>query len=264
MLVNKKTVYVLTLVATLGIVIMRIVQNLIMVEAQTGFFVQDYSSIGTAMLIFMAVVIITVSIFARFCKDKPTRAPEPNLLIGVAYAVLAVAVFYELFFTEISKNIPFWQVAVHLVLGVASTVTFLVFAVAGIRNVSRPGMLGIIPVIFWGMKLIIIFSNYSSLSTIAENVFELAALCGILVYVLSLAKLQNGVQPERTNSEFLSISVMSFMLCAVYSIPQMFLYLTGNRRLAHTTNVTFITSGAVMIFIVVYIIFAYRKENIKA
>ncbi len=262
MTINKKTVYLLTLLATVGIVVMRTVQNLLMIEPKTGFFIEAYQGVAGVMLIGIAVIVLAVGIYARICKDKPKNAPKINVSIALAYVILAGAVFYELFFTEISKNIPVWQVALHLALGVATAGTFVLFAVSVFGRIDYTNMLGVIPVLFWSIKLIIIFSNYSSLATIAENVFELAALCGILLYVLNLAKLQNGVG-EKIKDKFMCVSSVTFMLCGIYSVPQMILYFTGNRQLAHTTNVTFITSAAVMIFVFVYALFTYKNENLK-
>jgi hypothetical protein len=52
------------------------------------------------------------------------------------------------------------------------------------------------------------------------------------------------------------------MLCAAYSVPQILLYLTGNKNLAHTSNVTFITGFAMTIFIGVYVYNCFKRDNL--
>ena len=264
MTINKTTVYVLTLLGTLGIIIMRTVQNLLMVETGSGFFFEGYALTATVMLIFMLGIILAAAIYGFICPTVPRGAPKPNKIWGAACALVAFAVLYEVFFTEISINIPRWQVVLHFGLGVATTVILLLHAISTVTAFKLPPLLDVILVLFWTIKLIIIFSNYSSLAAITENVFELASLCGILVFVLQFAKLQNGVTPYKTNNTFLGFSVIAFMLCAAYSVPQIILYITGNKNLAHTSNVTFITGFAMMIFIGVYVILAFKEENLTA
>lgn len=262
MTINKTTVYVLTMLGTLGIILMRTVQNLLMVEPGSGFFYEGYTLIATVMLIFMFGIILAATIYGFICPKVPRGAPAPTKLWGTTCAILAIAVLYELFFTEISINIPHWQVAVHFALGIAATIVLILHCTSAFVEIKIPPILDAVLVLFWTAKLIIIFSNYSSLASVTENVFELASLCGILIFALQFAKLQNGVAPRKTNNAFLGFSCLAFMLCATYSIPQMLLYVTGNKYLAHTSNVTFITGFAMMIFIGVYVYTCFKEENL--
>ncbi len=264
MTINKTAVYILTLLGTLGIILMRTVQNLIMVEAGSGFFYEGYTLIATLMLIFMFGIILAAAIYGFVCPQVPCGAPRVSKIFGLASAFLAIAVLYEVFFTEISINIPLWQIVLHFALGVATTVILLLHSLSAFCKFTVPPMLDAILVLFWTVKLIIIFSNYSSLASITENIFELASLCGILLFILQFAKLQNNVTPNKTNNSFLSVSVIAFMLCAAYSVPQILLYVTGNKDLAHTSNVTFITGFAMMLFIGVYVYMCFKEENITA
>ena len=262
MTINKTVVYILTLLGTLGIVVMRTVQSLIMVERGSGFFIEGYSTVAAAMLIFMFAIIVIAAVYAFLYPKVPQKAPEKNGAIGIVSFLLAFAVIYEVLFTEISVNTPFWQVVLHLTLGAATTVIFFLHGISAFAKFRVPPMLNIIPVLFWIIKLIIIFSNYSSLAAITENVFELASLCAILVFILQFAKHQNDIAPQKTGRMLLPISVITFMLCGAYAIPQLILYFSGNKDLAHTSNVTFITSFAMMLFVGVYVYLSFKNDNL--
>ncbi len=261
MTANKVYVYILAAVGTLGASVLRIVQNLIMIEPATGFFRDGYETANILIIAAVFAIVAVSALFGRICKDKPQKVPPKTRPFAAVHYLLAVSIILEAFLTEVSAATPAWQVVMHIIL---ATLAALVLIIGGtftlLRLPDRP-MMYISLALLWMMKLIIIFANYTSLSTITENIFELGAICGILIYFLTWAKLMAGVTTDKVLGKILGVSVLSFMLCGTYALPQFFLLISGNAALIHSKNATFITALVVMIFIGYYIYLCYKKEK---
>lgn len=258
---NKMYVYILAAVGTLGAIPLRIVQNLIMIEPVTGFFRDGYDTANILIIAAVFAIVAVSTLFGRICRDVPQKMPQKTRPFAVVQYALAISIMFEAFLTEVSTSTPAWQIIVHIILAtLAAVVLFLGGTFTLLRLPERP-MMYISLALLWMMKLIIIFANYTSLSTITENIFELGAICGILIYFLTWAKLMAGVSTDKVLAKFLSLSVLSFMLCGIYALPQLFLLISGNAALIHSKNVTFITALVVMVFIGYYIYLCYKKDR---
>lgn len=258
----KKT-YFLTLGAVVCAVILRIIQINFVVDAKTGFFLSEFYGFGIAMSVTIFVFVIAAAVFSGVTiRQIPSTVKLIPKGFAICNFIMALAVVYESFFAQVGGSIPAWQVLLQIVFGFLSAAVFVINGLSAFTEIKINPMANLAHVLFWLVRLIIVFSSYLSVSVISENIFEMAALCLALVYFLNLAKMQNDVSFAKNAGKLMPVSTATFMLCAVYSLPQIILMLTGREELLHTQNVTYVTDLCLLIYVLCHTLVAFKNDNL--
>lgn len=209
------------LAAITGIAV-RTVMLLFTVENSSGFIKADYFFYAVGIIAFLIVSAVIIFTSAMLVKAKNTTPPAgSNKLFAAACAIAAVAFAYETFFSPLLENAKTSQQALHYVITLAAVISLFYTAFCKFTSREFPAIISIIPVIYWIMRLIIIFSEFSTISTISDTVLEIAAMCLSLITFLFYAKIE-AEQPLKNYKLIFAISLLSGYVCIISSIPRIF------------------------------------------
>lgn len=258
------TAFSMILSAALSLMLIKFI-----IEPETGFFYREYHTFGVWICVLIFVIALFCTVAAALTKKQPVKDAAPCKLFGIANFVMAAAVIYESLFTQIGATIPSWQTLIQVSLGLFSAALLLLFGLAefGVSEVSP--IFDITFILFWLMRAMIVFSNFIPISTVCENVFELTALCSILVFFLVAAKMRNGVKPEGKNKGLLPMAIFTAVICTAYSVPQIIMQIIlplVSSSETKTPGGTYLTDLAFAFFAVAFAVkyYADRKSPAEA
>ena len=254
----KKITAVAAIAALCGIAL-RIVQLEFIIDSANGFFRKGYEAVGITVSVMVFVFAALSAAFAAACKLPLNKTPKMTAAFAAANFIMPAAVIYEALFTKIGTAIPSWQILAQVFFGVLCAAVFVLNGLSFFGKIKASPMLDVVFVAFWLIRVMVMFSSYVSVSTIAENVFELAALCTTLVFFLNAAKFKNGVSDGKT--AVMLTGVLALVCCAVYGVPQIAVMLFGKSEMLHNSGITGFTDVATVIYISAFIHMYYFKRE---
>ncbi len=263
MSVGSKKIIPLFSVATVCAVFLRVIQITLITEPETGFFLKGYELIGNlvtaAIMLFAAVTVIYTALY----KGGSARKITVSKPFAVLHFILAAAIIYETLFAQISDVVKTWQILLQIIFGILSAIVFAATGYYAFSGKKIAPITQVIHIIFWLVRVIIVFSSYISVSTIAENIFELAALCTGLVFFLNSVAYDNEIDDERISKRLLPSATAAVIMGAVYSVSQIIIMFTGKADMLHSQTVTFFTNMVLVAYIVYYVVLLYKPEKKK-
>ena len=229
------------------------------VETSSGFFKMGYASFAALMLGLIAVLILLSAVaFSKIKRpNEPAFWPIVSCLLSV---VLGLCFFAEAFnFTPLAGVSPIFAGFIK-VFAVLSGIVFVWRGANCLSFVPIFKEIYIIPVVYLIMKVVAAFIAYAAVATILETVFELFALCAMLIFMLNFAKHENGIKNKKGGSLFLPLSVV----CAIFIITQIAPYIVNHfakeEILLHANSLFSPTSVVISLFIISVSIFKDKKE----
>lgn len=256
----KKFIPLIT-VSTVCAVFLRVLQLTQMTEAKTGFFIKNYEMLGNAITIAIFVIAAICVIYAALYKEKEINPITVTRPFAVVHFVLALAIIYESLFSPVSGAIHTWQILLQIVFGLLSTIAFIYRGYCAFTGGKVYPIISVTHVVFWLIRVIIVFSSNISVSPIADNVFEIAALCTALVFFLNAASLENGVNIEKIKKRIFASGIAAFVTGAVYSASQLFVMLSGKANILHNQKATFFTNAILVIYVLYYLLLCFKAPK---
>ena len=244
--------------------LMRILQLMFTVEAETGFFNAEYGSIGYYLLAFIAVFCAVTVILCFTGHRNPEHPPKKNIFICISSLFLAAATAIQLFSESFSGTVRLWQSALLMLTGFGATVFFLIYGISGFAGIKPSPVLAVLPAVYYIMRLICDFTSVSSLALITDNMLVLAAYSLSLLFFISFGKLYNGIDPEYNFRKLMATGMAAVILCLTQSVPYFIInVLTGGvyRHTSVSCNFALLATG---IFAAVFIFSHFSYSNTVA
>lgn len=257
MKVGLKKIIPLTIVSCFCTVFLRVIQITKITETQTGFFLREHAFLGNLVTVAIFVFAAISVIYSAFYKEKIAHPVTITKPFAVLHFLLAAAIIYESLFADVSQMIYTWQILLQIIFGILSALAFATSGFYAFSGKKSAPIAMVAHIAFFLTRVIIVFSTYISVSTIAENVFEMAALCTALIFFLNAASLENEIDPERFQKRILPSAVAAFIMGACYSASQLVVMLSGKGEMLHSQTVTFFTNIVLIIYIFYYTILAF-------
>lgn len=251
----------LFLVSTVCAVLLRVLQITQMTESSTGFLIKGFETIGNAVTIGIFVIAAVCVIYAAVSKDKEIYPVTVTKPFGVIHFFLAVAIIYESLFSPISNAIHTWQILLQMVFGLLSALVLAHRGYCAFTGGKIIPITSVALVAFWITRVIIVFSSHISISSVPENIFEMAALCTALVFFLNTSAFENEVDNERIKRRIFPSAMAAFITGAVYSASQLLVILSGKQSALHTKNATFFTNTVLVIYVLYYMILCFKRPK---
>lgn len=229
------------------------------VEYKSGFIKSQY----TFLVVFMTILMLIAAALVFFCsyyqKRKNLKLPvSSNVISGVAEAVMAVAILYEAFFSSILSYISGIQFTLHKVASLVSAAALIYMCVCRFTKNQFPKIITLIPVVFWIIRVITVFTEFATLATVTDTVFETVSMCLALVAFLNFSKQQCGIEVKSEKLNF-AIYMLCGYFCALSSIPRFICYLISPNAFGYFSNIPAFTTFAAGIFVTVV---ALNKESL--
>ena len=197
--------------------LMRILQLMFTVEAETGFFNAEYGSIGYYLLAFIAVFCAVTLCFTG--HRNPDHPPKKNIFICISSLFLAAATAIQLFSESFSGTVRLWQSVLLVLTGFGAALFFLIYGVSGFEGIKISPTLAVLPAVYYIMRLICDFTSVSSLALITDNMLVLASYSLSLLFFISFGKLYNGIDPEYNFRKLMATGMAAVILCLTQSVP---------------------------------------------
>lgn len=257
---NLKRLLILCGTATVCAAVLRFIQLEFMTEPTTGFFYREYETFATVISVIILAVCVIVTVASAAVGKQPRMDAPQNKIFALGNFLMAAAVVYESLFSKVGEVVPSWQVLSQMVLGLVCAVLFFFHGLSAFRDIKIPPMSDIAFVAFWLIRVMVVFSNYVSVSAIAENVYELAALCTSLVFFLNAAKMRNGVKQDNNYPALLALTALAFICCFTYSVPQI-VYMIVNGVSAHNGSAAGFTDLALSFYLTGFAVRFFAKDK---
>lgn len=247
-------------------VLLRVMQLRFAVEENTGFIIQNLSSISAFIMavIFIAVLMAAVLAYTAKATVKESSGIRPGL--SVASLAVSASVIYE--FVEVvgATAVNMWYDNLFVVLSLAAALFFIAYSVKNIYDYPFPSLLYIIPALYMLAKLVKMFISISTLALITDNIFIIFGYCAILLFWLYCSKAVNGIETEKSQKKMLCAGLVTVMLCVVSSVPPIVVTAFGGGKFVHAgvTEILFLLFMG--LFILVFIIYNFSgvKRERKA
>ena len=199
------TVFALTLLMGLSL---RTVMLISVVDPVSGFIKAEYS--------FYAVIIIAFIIFAAgfiFLTSyfMPLKASEDYLPSSIPFnlslLVMAAAVFYESFVMKIGFAANAIQQLLYYVFSAITVVALIYMCVFKFIKKPYHPIASLFLAVFFIVRMIIIFADFSSISTTSDTIIETVLGCLIIVVSMYYAKLEGGAANKKRTRLFFALSL---------------------------------------------------------
>ncbi len=232
-------------------VILRIFQIVFTIEFETGFYIDEFSTIGKMISFVIACFCVLLYLFCLKYFKAPEHPPKNNIALTVTSIGLAAATIAQAFFDNVFGLVPFWQIALIRIFGIITAGYFVAFSLS--KRVAFSPILHIIPCVFMILRTAFVFINTSALAYITDNVFLIATYCVVLVFFLNFAKLYNGLDSDSNFRKLLASGLVSVNLCVTQSFSHIIINIASGNRYLHVSHIANISVLLIGAFILVFI-----------
>ncbi len=212
------TVFALALFMGISV---RTVMLLSVIDPVSGFIKSEYifyAVLMIAFLIFAAGFIFIVSYFTPL-QAKKDFVPR-SLPFSVSLLVMAGAVFYESFVAKIGGTANVAQHILHSVFSALAVFSLIYIGVLKLMKKEYHPIFALAPAIFFIMRMVVIFSDFSTISTISDTIIETISGCLIIIVALYFAKLEGNAANKNRSRLFFALTLTAAYICAIGSVPR--------------------------------------------
>lgn len=231
------------------------------IEAKSGFIKSEYLIPATVILALITVGAILSFVFALTAKATVKQSVPKSALFKILSILLAIVILYDTFFSRLDYSFSPWQRNLEYITAIIASVALVSFAVMDFMGIEFPRILSIAPILFWFMRLIIIFTSLSTLASIPDNIFELAALCTILVSSLYTAKTVCREAPPKKQPLSFALLLTTAFVCFVTALPRLIVTATGNSALLHANDLPIMTTLIAGVYFLVFAVECFKEPE---
>lgn len=247
------------------IVILRTVEQALLINADSGFYKDGLEAAGYTVLGITLAVMLILLIYGSTRKKYPVAAPVKSRPVFIMSLVMAAAIVVDIFMVMLSeefssavvlsasKGLLFYLYLLYIAFAVLSLLFFLYYAYAQWQGIRPAGFAPAAVIIMTAIKLAIVFTEHSGIANISDNVNNTAMICFLLVFWLFHGRMiADAGYPKAVRWAY------GFGICAaVYSLactlPYYFIKFTGNGALLHQTELPSPLLIASAIYIIVFL-----------
>ncbi len=240
------------------VLVFRTLQVIFLTEADRAFLKPNMlviNIIGTAISV--------LSLAALFYNASlAVRQPEKINCRGVFSAIAAgvVGCLYMLtgLFAAIEKTSG-WQII--LLTAVLATVSAALMVASALSEFKFPKWAAILPVLFWTGLLVNGYINYTEHALRVRTVYEIFAVCFMILFSLTYGKAISGVKPSKNFRFIYPFGLVASSLCMASVIPEAIATLVskGENVASSPIPVAALVAGAV--FTGFFTVNTFKKSN---
>ena len=258
---NRKFTYIYFALASLAAITFRLFLLIFSIDAKTGFIKDGYKEISIFMLALIFIALGLVFVFAFKLKPQVIKSTDSSSIVNKVVSFLfAISILFEILFSPLAKTLPPNYKPLDTILGLLSFGVIICSSFKKELKLKFSSLFNVILLVFFIFRLIGIFTIFSAFSMIVDIVFELLALCAMLIGFLFYTKCESlGFENINTSISFASF-LFSGALGFTASIPKILLNLTGNSDYIHINSVPMYSVFFASAFLLLYSIEKYRSK----
>lgn len=242
-------------------VCLRIFQIVFTIDFETGFYVNQFATIGKAISAVIFIFCALLCVFAFRYYKAPENPPKQNIFLSLTSIGLAVTTIFQAFGEGNYISTFSWQVWFIRILGVAATAYFVMYGLKYYIDFKFPPILHIIPCLFMIARTAFIFINTASLAHISDNVFLIATYCALLIFFVNFAKLYNDIDNEKNFRKMLSSGLVSATLALTQSLPHIVVNIASENRYLHVSHISNISALFMALFVLSFLVSHFYIDN---
>lgn len=256
-----KKILLFFLVALPLSVALRIFQIVYVIEAETGFFAQEFEAYGNAMTVVIFAFSVAMAVFAFLSRREPIEPAKPNIVMSIGSLMFSFAVLYELAAETFPPVVKPWQVSMLNITGLLTAAYFILFAMKRFINLPLPNGFTIIPTVYLVLRVICDFTAISSLALISDNLILMAVYSVSLLFMLNFAKFYNDAGSQNASRKLLASGLCAVILCATQSVPHILVNILADYKYNHTSMAANITVFCMGAFIAAFTFSNFLRKN---
>lgn len=234
---------------------MRSLMLLYTIDPVSGFIKNEYSLYAILIIVFLVAAAAIVFLSGTLLKTNSELTPHiDGIPFSVVLVLMAAAIIYETFFSQLLDRASIFQKLLQYLFAAAAAVALLFIAFCKLTKRDFNPIISVAPIIFWIMRLIIIFTEFSTISTISDTVIETASMCLALITFLCYSKIECAM-PSKYQNLFLASAMLCGYVCALGSVPRIISDIMSVGQAVHLNTVPTFTALACALFSTV---FAYK------
>lgn len=282
-----KTAWFILIGALVVALPVRIYQMLFLVDPATGFFT-DQNIVAICLAVFMVIVSAIIMFMCFYDKNAPKRfEPIKNIPAMIAAAASGIGIIVHSISALLIDNrahsslsqdaanavnaLEGGQAYLNVIMafiGVAAGIVILIaaFNFATGKNVFRSiPVVAIIPPLWFCINLIILFTNYTNVTYITENMMDMFSMILVTFFLLSQGKMFARVNPVKSGKRIYAFGLPTILYGFVSALPS---FVLQAMDLPHTSSFKMTLNIAIFLIAVYALVFLliypkipnYREE----
>lgn len=249
--------YLMLSVATIAAIVMRLIMAFFITDQKSGFV--NSENIAYALFIVLIILAAAVAVFLQvfFGKKENFRSADfegaPRIVISI---LLSFAVILDIGVNKTGVLVPVWMARLY----VAVAVVFIAYLIFSAFKKETEPLLSVIPVVFWLLRLVMTFIEFSSISNTVDNIIELVTLGVILIFFLTYSKAICLDADQKLLRNLNALSFLSCYMAFITAVPKAVIVFSGHAGILHQNNRSFLLT----LLTGVYILFFVFQNNKKA
>ncbi|MBQ5885411.1 MAG: hypothetical protein IIW79_03290 [Clostridia bacterium] len=240
------------------LVIARIIQQFLLIDSKTGFYVTEFEGIAAVISwLFAAFPLILILITALGTKVKVT-APTRSLSLGCASFMLGAALFFD---SAVSlSNAAKGGLTIALAISAfAAAICFVWHGLSLVTDIKFANAMMIFPVVWGLINLIAQFIRCTGQSAIIDYKISIVTLCFVLYSMLTQSKIVVGKSSKNQSAIMLLVGLSTALFCMIDTLPTFIATIIGQaNNLIHDKS---IVSPTVFIYGIYILLFIHLLKN---
>lgn len=251
--------YIIFALAALTGVAVRSAMLIFTIDPASGFFRAEYTYSAIGFIIFLTCAGLAVFVSALLLPTTTRKAVTIDGIPFCAAAVLmAAAIVYETFFSSILSTVPIFQQTLHYAVSAAAVASLLYISFCKFLKKEFPPIISLAPILFWGMRLIVVFTGFSTISAISDTVIETIGMCLALSTFLFYAKVET-MQRSSFQRLYFAVAMLCSFVSALGSFPRLIADIFAAEEAIHMTTIPYCTAFATGIFSFIFAMELFKK-----
>lgn len=242
--------YIVFALACISGIGLRTVMMLFTVDSVSGFIKPDYTFPAILLIVFLVAAAVVVFLSSLGVKERvkaEATAPMGRLFAAGCF-VMSIAIIFETFISNLTNGTSVGQQTLHYIFSLAAAASLIYIGFCKFTGKAYPLLLTLTPILFWIMRLIIIFTGFSTISTISDTVIETVGMCLCLISFLLWAKIECDQLGDRRYGLAFATLMLTGYVCLISSIPRMIADIFSVEQAVHLNTVPTFTALASAFF----------------
>ena len=250
--------YLMLSVATVAAIVMRTVMAFFIIDQNSGFVNNENMAYAVFIIVIILAAAAVVYLQALTSPLEKLKAPDFAGVFRIIISILlALAIAFDVSVNQTSYLLPLWMTRAYTVI----SVIFMAYLMFSAFKRETPPLLSVIPVIFWLLRLVMAFLEFSSVSNTVENLLELLTICIILLFFLTYGK---AICLEPVVKLLRKLNALTYLACYmafVTAIPKAVIVFSGYENILHENNRSFIVTLLTGFYILLFIFKNNKKSR---
>ncbi|MCQ2451420.1 MAG: hypothetical protein MJ080_05540 [Clostridia bacterium] len=215
------------------------------------------------MFIFVTVVTVIISFALSFLIRRcPVRSPKVNISLCLSSLIFSLTVLLGGLADFIANRSVSPFSSISLIISAAVCVFGFMYSSKTFIGFHIPGILYVIPLVFWLYKLIVIYVRIAKMSLISENAYLILATASIALFSLYFAKYANGMLTRFSHKLLLLFGFLSVIFSETFALPSLIYYAKTSDGIVHNSIADLILYAVTGVMILIYLISFFSNKNL--